>query len=116
MVAQLIQGISSFMSIVQVSCKARQNDSKTSIISSRPDVPKELDLVDDVDRVSIASMDARCIRGLNGYRDHRLSIHSLILCLSVEAKPRFRFKFGYSSLPIDPRFDSFLSTEKIYAW
>ena len=113
MVAQLIQGISSFMSIVQVSCKARQNDSKTSIISSRPDVPKELDLVDDVDRVSIASMDARCIRGLNGYRDHRAYI-PWFLCLSVEAKPRFRF--GYSSLPIDPRFDSFLSMEKIYAW
>ena len=115
MVAQLIQGISSFMSIVQVSCKARQNDSKTSIISYRPDVPKELDLVDDVDRVSIASMDARCIRGLNGYRDHRAYI-PWFLCLSVEAKPRFRFKFGYSSLPIDPRFDSFLSMEKIYAW
>ena len=39
------------------------------LLYPRPDVPKELDLVDDVDRASIASMDARCIRGLNGYRD-----------------------------------------------
>ena len=43
---------------------------------SRPDVPKELDLVDEVDRASIASMDVKCIRGLNGYRDD--GIHSLL--------------------------------------
>ena len=39
-------------------------------------MPKELDLVDEVDRASIASMDVKCIRGLNGYRDD--GIHSLV--------------------------------------
>ena len=37
--------------------------------SFRPDVPKDLDLVDEVDRASIASMDVKSIMGLNGYRD-----------------------------------------------
>ena len=74
-------------------------------------MPKELDLVDDVDRASIASMDARCIRGLNGYRDgDEADISWLFLCLLVEANPRF--KFGYYYLPIDPKFDS---VGKIYA-
>ena len=40
--------------------------------SFRPDVPKDLDLVDEVDRASIASMDVKSIMGLNGYRDTSL--------------------------------------------